>query len=114
MDRHLVRHLGELVRKSLHTFHEERRVRKARPFCAPRTTGEGIRARIDGDRESARLGPRAVQDVATVTRTQVHQDVVERGGYCGGLTDVDVNEALAEKSTHPAMVTVGTTQRSAL
>jgi len=36
--------------------------------------------------------------------------VAERCGYRSGLTDVDVNEALAEKSTHPAMLTpAGTT-----
>jgi hypothetical protein len=43
-----------------------------------------------------------VQDVATVSCAYVHEDVADRGGYLSDLTDVDVDEALAEKSTHCA------------
>jgi hypothetical protein len=56
-----------------------------------------------------------VQNVATVARSHVHEDAAERGGYCGGLTDVDVDEALAEESTHTGMVNrAGTAARPAL
>jgi hypothetical protein len=45
-----------------------------------------------------------MQDVATVARAHVHENVAERGGYCGVLTDVDVDETLSEESTHAPMV----------
>jgi hypothetical protein len=34
--------------------------------------------------------------------------VIERRGYCGDLTDVDLEELLAHESTHTAMVVPGT------
>jgi len=41
--------------------------------------------------------------------------VTETGGYCGDLTDVDVDEMLAEKSTHTSMVApAGTAARLAV
>jgi hypothetical protein len=49
-----------------------------------------------------------VQDVATVARTQVHQDAIEGRGYCADLTHVDLDELLAYESTHAAMVVPGT------
>jgi len=104
LDRHLVRQLSHVVGKALHTFDQERRVRKARSFRAPSGAGEGIGARVDGDREGTWLGPRPVQDVAAIARAHVHEDVAETGGYCGDLTDVDVDEMLAEKFTHTSML----------
>ena len=80
MDRHLVRNAGELLRKPLHALDEERQVCKARPLCPPRATHKGVRARIDGYCESLWLGPRSVEDIAAVTRTDVHDDMAERGG----------------------------------
>jgi len=109
LDRHLIRHPSEVVRKALHTFDQERCVRKARSFRTPGAAGQGIGARVDGDREGTWLGPRPVQDVAAIARAHVHEDVTETGGYCGDLTDVDVDEMLAEKSTHTSMVAPGGT-----
>ena len=80
MDRHLVRNAGELVREPLHALDEERHVCKARPLCPPRATHESVGACVDGYRESFWLGPRSVEDVAAVTRTDVHDDMAERGG----------------------------------
>src|SRR5256885_15525720 len=45
-----------------------------------------------------------MQNVAAVTRTHVHEDVAERGGYRKGLTDVHVHELLADHATHRSML----------
>ena len=100
MNGHVVGEARQLTRKALDPFDEERGVRDARSLRTPRAAREGIGACIDGDRERCRLGPRAVQNVATVARAHIHENVAERGGYGSGLTDVDVDEALADKSTH--------------
>ncbi len=88
------------MRKPLDPFNEERRVRKGRPRCPPRAAHEGVGARIDGYCESVWLGPRSVENVTAVTRTQVHDDVTERGGSRSDLTDVYVDEPLSDKATH--------------
>lgn len=49
-----------------------------------------------------------MQYVAAVTRADVYEDVAERGGGCGDLTDVDVDEALTAQSSHDGMVNAGT------
>ena len=78
---------GELVgqgreswRNPLDPINEECRVAKARTPCSPRAGGKGVRAGIDSDGERGRLGPRAVEDVAAITRTHVHKNAGERGG----------------------------------
>jgi hypothetical protein len=100
MDGDLVCETPKLARDAFDAVDEESRIRQSRSLRAPRTAREGIGARVDRDRERARVGPCAVQDVATVARAKVHEDVAEGGGYLSDLTDVDVDEALAEKSTH--------------
>jgi hypothetical protein len=115
VDGDLVGDAPELLRKTLHSFHQKGGVRQARSLRPPCAAREGVGARVDGQRERGRLGPRAVQNIATVTRSHVHENVAERGGYRGGLTDVDVDEALAEKSTHiPMVIRAGTAALPAL
>jgi len=95
MDRDLVRDGGQLPRETLDPFNEEGDVREACPFRAPRSVREGVGTGVDGDGERRRLGPRAMQNVAAVTRADVHDDMAERGGYPSDLTDVHVNESFA-------------------
>ena len=95
MDRDLVRDGGQLPRETLDPFNEEGDVRQARPFRAPRSVREGVGTGVDGDGERRRLGPRAVQNIAAVTRAHVHKDAAECHGYRSGLTDVHVHESFA-------------------
>jgi hypothetical protein len=104
VDGHLVGDGRELRRESLHAFNEERDVRKPRALGAPGAGGERVRACVDGDRERIRICPRAMEGVAAVTRTDVDDDATVCGGYSSDLTDVDVDETLADESTHAAMV----------
>jgi hypothetical protein len=104
MDGDLVRERPQLAREAFDALNEESHIRQSRSFGAPRAGREGIGTGVDGDRKGAGLRPGAIENVATVARAHVHEDVAERGGYPGDLTDVDVDEALAEKSTHRAMV----------
>jgi hypothetical protein len=67
---------------------------------APRSTREGVRACVDRDRERIGISPGAIEYVAAITRANVEDDVAECGGVCGGLTDVYVDDPLAEKSSH--------------
>jgi len=70
----------ELAWHALDALDEERGVLQARSLGPPGPVRKGIRARVEGDREGRRLGPRAMQDVAAVARTDVHEDVAERSG----------------------------------
>jgi len=45
-----------------------------------------------------------VENVAAVTRTQVNDDLAERGGCRNDLTDVYVHEPLSEEAAHGGMV----------
>jgi hypothetical protein len=76
----LVGDAGEFGGKALDTRYEEQGVLYTRSLGSPGTGREGIRARVDGDREGRRLRPRAVQGVAAVTGANVHEDVAESGG----------------------------------
>lgn len=80
MNRDLVREASQLRRKALDAFNEERRVREVRPLRAPGSPRKRVGARVDRDRERPRLGPRAVQNIAAVARTQVDQNVGKRAG----------------------------------
>jgi hypothetical protein len=89
----------------LDALHEEGGILETLALGLPGATHQAVGARIDGDRESIRLGSRAKDDVATVPGPHVHDYGAEPGGYRSDLTDVDVDEALAEKSTHVGMLT---------
>ena len=80
MDRHLVSEIREFYRQPLDAFDQEDRILQTRSLRPPGAGREGIRARVDGDREGRRLAARTVEDVATVTRTYIYKDVPERGG----------------------------------
>lgn len=100
MNDYLVGEACQLQREALHAFDQERGVREPLSLRTPGAAREGIGTGVDRDREGAGLGTRAVQYVATVTRAHVHEDVAERGGYCGDLTDVDVDELFTGKAAH--------------
>lgn len=108
VDRRLARDLVELGGQALDTPDEERRVLEARPFRAPGAIGQGVRARVDREREGRRFAPGSMENVAAVARAEIHQNAVERGGSCRDLTDVYVDETLSEKTTHEGMVARGT------
>jgi hypothetical protein len=56
-----------------------------------------------------------VVDIAAVARADVNDDAAESGCRGGDLTDVDVDEALADQSAHDQMVsTAGTNGRPVL
>jgi hypothetical protein len=101
---HLIGDAFELRWQAFDPFHEEDRVLDPAALGAPRAARESIRARVDRDRERVRLGARAVENVAPVARANVNDDAATRGGYPGELTDVNLDEAFAEKSTHAQMV----------
>jgi hypothetical protein len=76
----LVGETEKLKWKTLDARDQERGVLETRSLGSPRAAHEGIRARVDGDREGVRLGLRAIEDIATVTRSDVYDDVPVCGG----------------------------------
>lgn len=102
---------GDLVRESakrrgqpLSTLDDERDVRKPCAPRLPRATDETVRTGVDGDREGVGMDARVMDDVGAIARANVDDDAAERGGESSGLTDVYVDEALAEKTTHERML----------
>ena len=52
-----------------------------------------------------------MEGVAAVASADVNDDVLERGGECRDLTDVYVDEALTDKSTHAEILAAEITTR---
>jgi hypothetical protein len=57
-------------------------------------------ARIDGEHQLGGMLGRPMQDVTSVTRTQVDRDTRVRGGQVGQLADVHLGEATASQESH--------------
>ena len=58
-----------------------------------------------------RWASRAMNRIAAITRANVDHDPAESGGYRGGLTDVYVDDPLAEKSSHGRDATASARRR---
>ena len=111
VDGDLVGGLVERAGQLLDSRDEERHVRESQAVRAPCTIGECVGARIDSDRERIRFASRAMNRIAAITRANVDHDPAESGGYRGGLTDVYVDDPLAEKSSHGRDATASARRR---
>jgi len=66
-----------------------------------------IRGCVETDREGVRPGARYMERIAPVTRAGIHHRARKRAGELGDLTDVDVEEALADELSHAGDVIPG-------
>ena len=71
---------------------------------APRGIAHRLVARVDGEHQHGWARGRSVQDVASVTRTQVHGDRRVRGGQVGQLADVNLGEATSGDESHEPII----------
>jgi hypothetical protein len=70
-----------------------------------------VRGRVESDREGVRSLARYVERIAPVSRSGIDHRARERAGEFGDLTDVDVQETLADELTHARMLAGGQTPR---
>ena len=99
---------GQLGRQLLHSRRDEARVRQSALSGRSRGTTRGIAhglvARVDGEHQLVRMISRLVQDVASITRTQVDRDGRVRGGKVGQLADVHLGEATSSHESHEPII----------
>lgn len=100
MHRGLVGDAGELGGETLDALDEERGIRNSEAMRAPGTFRERVRARVQRDREEARIVERPAQHIGAVAGADIDQDPRMCAGRFRDLTDVYVDDPLAEESTH--------------
>jgi hypothetical protein len=111
MDRELV---GERVhREALEGLAEQDEVGDAIADGTTCRIRKGIRGCVESDREGVRSGARYMERIAPITRAGVDHRARERAGELGDLTDVDVEEALADELSHATDV-IGAAKAAAI
>ena len=111
VDRELV--CERIQRKALEGLAEQDEVRDASADGTTCRIRKRIRGCIETDREGVRSGARYMEWIAPITRAGVDHRARERAGELGDLTDVDVEEALADELSH-AIDAIGVAYRPSL
>jgi len=105
VDRQLIRE--RIEGEALQRLAEQDEVRDRFADSTTRRIGEGISGCIESDRERVRPRSGHVERVPSVARSRVDHRAREATGELGQLTDVDIEEALADELSHATDVTGG-------
>lgn len=96
----MIRDAVELTRRVLDARDDEQHVRDLLTEGGTRADAQSLDAWVESDRESLWFGAREADGRETVAGPDVDDDAARGGDQPMGLTDVHLDELLADKRTH--------------